>query len=94
MALGKTVVTTQVGAEGINYTDQFNVFIADDAAKMAALMIQLFQHPEKAFNCGVAARKLVEEQHNSEKVNTRLLKFYNNLMQHNCEDLGHENHNH
>jgi len=49
-------------------------------------MVQLFQHPEKAFNCGVAARKLVEEQHNSEKINVRLLKFYNNLIQNNCED--------
>ncbi|HOI32909.1 MAG: glycosyltransferase family 4 protein [Bacteroidales bacterium] len=92
MALGKTVVTTNVGAEGINFTDRYDIFIADDAAKMAALMVLLFQHPEKAYNCGVTARKLVEEQHNSDKVNARLLKFYNNLIQNTCNGLNPVNH--
>jgi glycosyltransferase involved in cell wall biosynthesis len=84
MALGKTVVTTRIGAEGINYTDQSNIFIADDAAKMAAIMVQLLQYPQKAFDCGKAARKLVEMQHNSNKVNVRLLKFYTNLKDNTC----------
>ena len=84
MALGKTVVTTRVGAEGINYTDQSNIFIADDAAKMAAIMVQLLQYPQKAYNCGKAARKLVEMQHDSNKVIERLIKFYSNLKANNC----------
>jgi len=84
MALGKTVVTTRIGAEGINYTDQSNIFITDDAAKMAAIMVQLLQYPHKAHYCGKAARKLVEMQHNSNKVIERLLKFYQNLKANSC----------
>jgi glycosyltransferase involved in cell wall biosynthesis len=86
MALGKTVVTTRIGAEGINYSDLTNIYIANDAAKMAAVMGQLIQYPDKAEHCGIAARKLVEEQHNSVKVIERLLKFYSNLKENQCNN--------
>ena len=85
MALGKTVLTTTIGAEGINYVDMKHLFIADNAEKMAAIMIQLYENPEQASKIGKAARQLVEDLHDNSKVIDRLMLFYENLIQaNNC----------
>ena len=81
MALGKTVLTTTIGAEGINYVDMKNLFIADNAEKMAAIMLQLYENPNLAEKTGKAARQLVQDLHDSSKVVDRLLLFYKNLIQ-------------
>lgn len=81
MALGKTVLTTTIGAEGINYVDMKQLFIADNAEKMAAIMIQLYENPKQASKIGNAARQLVEDLHDNSKVIDRLLLFYENLIQ-------------
>lgn len=81
MALGKTVLTTTIGAEGINYVDLKNLLIADNAGKMAALMVQLHENPALAEKTGKAARQLVEGLHDNSKVVDRLLLFYKNLTQ-------------
>ncbi len=81
MALGKTVLTTTIGAEGINYVDMKNLFIADNAEKMAAIMVQLYENPAIAEKTGKAARQLVQDLHDNSKVVDRLLLFYKNLTQ-------------
>ncbi|MDA3942532.1 MAG: glycosyltransferase family 4 protein [Bacteroidetes bacterium] len=80
MAHGKTVLTTSIGAEGINYTDMKDLFIADDPAKMAALIVQLHENSAIAVKTGKAARQLVDELYDNTKVIARLLLFYTNLM--------------
>ncbi|MBZ0244300.1 MAG: glycosyltransferase family 4 protein [Bacteroidales bacterium] len=81
MALGKTVLTTTIGAEGINYVDMKELFIADNAEKMAAIMVQLHESPALAEKTGRSARHLVQDLHDSSKVVERLLLFYENLSQ-------------
>lgn len=81
MALGKTVLTTTIGAEGINYVDMKDLFIADNAEKMAAIMVQLYENPALAEKTGRSARHLVQNLHNSSKVIDRLLLFYKNITE-------------
>lgn len=81
MAHGKTVLTTAIGAEGINYVDMKNLFIADNAEKMAAIMVQLYENPALAEKTGEAARQLVQDLHDNAKVIDRLLLFYKNLIE-------------
>ena len=79
MALGKTVITTRVGAEGILYDEEVNIIIAENKAKMVEAIRSLNENPETAVKIGQAARKLVEETYDNRKIITRLLMFYEQI---------------
>ena len=79
MALGKTVITTRVGAEGILYNEDENLIIAENKAKMVEAIRSLNENPETAVRIGQAARKLVEETYDNRKIIARLLMFYEQI---------------
>lgn len=79
MALGKTVITTQVGAEGILYEEDVNIIIAENKAKMVEAIRRINESPEMAAEIGKAARKLVEETYDNRKIIARLLLFYEQI---------------
>ena len=79
MALGKTVITTRVGAEGILYDEEINIIIAENKAKMVEAIRSLNENPETAVRIGQAARKLVEETYDNRKIIARLLMFYEQI---------------
>ena len=79
MALGKTVITTTVGAEGIQYSEFDDIIIADNEAKMIENICRLYKHPEEAEAIGLNARRLVEELYDNKKIINRLGIFYNEL---------------
>ena len=79
MAMGKTVITTQIGAEGILYDEDINVIIAENKAKMAEAIRRINEDPALAVEIGKAARKLVEEVYDNRKIIERLLLFYQQI---------------
>ena len=79
MALGKTVITTMVGAEGILYNEDVNIIIAENKAKMAEAIRRINENPDMAVEIGKAARKLVEEVYDNRKITERLLMFYEQI---------------
>ena len=79
MAMGKTVITTRVGAEGILYDEEVNIIIAENKAKMVEAIRALNENPEIAVRIGQAARKLVEETYDNRKIIARLLMFYEQI---------------
>ena len=79
MALGKTVITTMVGAEGILYEEDVNIIIAENKAKMAEAIRRIHENPAMAEEIGQAARKLVEEVYDNRKITQRLLLFYEQI---------------
>ncbi len=79
MALGKTVITTLVGAEGIQYTEFEDIIIADNVPKMVENICRLYEHPEEAEAIGLNARRLIEEVYDNKKIINRLEIFYNEL---------------
>ena len=79
MAMGKTVITTRVGAEGILYDEEVNIIIAENKAKMVEAIRTLHENPEIAVRIGQAARKLVEETYDNRKIIARLLMFYEEI---------------
>lgn len=81
MALGKAIVSTSVGVEGINVTNSRDVLIADNAKEMAKQVIQLVNHPQQTLQLGQNARQLVEEQYNQSKMIGELLQVYQNLIE-------------
>ena len=79
MAMGKTVITTRVGAEGILYDEDVNIIIAENKAKMVEAIRSLNENPQIAVKIGQAARKLVEETYDNRKIIARLLMFYEQI---------------
>jgi len=79
MAMGKTVITTRVGAEGILYDEEVNIIIAENIAKMVEAIRAINENPEIAVKIGHAARKLVEETYDNRKIIARLLRFYEEI---------------
>ena len=79
MAMGKTVITTRVGAEGILYDEEVNIIIAENKAKMVEAIRSLNENPAIAVRIGQAARKLVEETYDNRKIIARLLMFYEQI---------------
>ncbi|MBP6624499.1 MAG: glycosyltransferase [Chitinophagaceae bacterium] len=59
MALGKTIVTTQIGAEGIGATHHENILIADTPEEFVACLHDCFTHPEKSAQLGKKAQEFV-----------------------------------
>ena len=79
MAMGKTVITTRVGAEGILYDEDVNIIIAENKAKMVEAIRSINENPQIAVKIGQAARRLVEETYDNRKIIARLLMFYEQI---------------
>ena len=60
MAMGKPVVSTTVGAEGLAVTDGGDILLADDAVAFAAQLRRVLDDDELAARLGSAARRLVQ----------------------------------
>lgn len=63
LAMGKAVVSTQIGAEGLPLTPGEHFLRADDPADFAQAVVSLIRHPERRKALGSAGRKLVEERY-------------------------------
>ncbi|EMI16522.1 glycosyl transferase group 1 [Rhodopirellula maiorica SM1] len=61
-SMGKAVVSTSKGAEGIPVEHGHQILIADSPSEFAAAIQELLASPEKRATMGRAARQLVEEQ--------------------------------
>jgi len=63
MAMGKAVVSTTLGAEGLPVRHGENIILADDPADFAGQVVQLLRDPQRRAQLGQAARRLVEESY-------------------------------
>ncbi len=80
MAMGKAVIATTVGAEGINYTDGEDIFIADTKKSFLKAIKKLYKNPELATSIGQRARELVKHEHNIKETSLQLENFYRRLL--------------
>ncbi len=63
MAMGKAVVSTVVGAEGLPIVDGTHLVLADEPAAFAHAVVALLRHPERRLALEEAARALVVERY-------------------------------
>jgi len=76
MAAGTPVVSTRVGAEGIDARDGESIVLADEAAAFARAIADLARSPERARSIAAAARRLVEERYAWPRVLAPLVDGY------------------
>ncbi|MBI4536549.1 MAG: glycosyltransferase [candidate division NC10 bacterium] len=67
-ALARPVVSTSLGADGLEYQDGENLLIADDDASFAEKVCFLLAHPEAGRQIGRNARATVERVYSRERV--------------------------
>ncbi len=79
MLAGKTIITTTVGAEGINYTAGKELLIANDAPDFARAIEILIVQPFAYQEIGRSARELVLKEHNNALLMEKLTDFYSSL---------------
>ena len=72
MAMGKAVVSTSIGAEGLPVRHGENILLADTAESFARDVMQLLRDPAMQDRLGCAARRLVEEHYSWSSVATEL----------------------
>lgn len=81
MSMGKAVVTTTVGARGIEYTDGVNLLIANTPDEFATQIARLVEDPDYCQQVGNAAYNLVANHYNSQNLTEKLLQFYKERME-------------
>ena len=79
MAAGKAVVTTTVGAQGIDYTDGENLLVADTPEQFAAQIKRLVADQEYCRSVGEAAARLVAEHYDVKRLTAQLLQLYDKI---------------
>jgi sugar transferase (PEP-CTERM/EpsH1 system associated) len=63
LAMGKPLVSTSIGCEGIDVVPGQHLLIGDSAADFAAAVLNLLAHPELGVMLGKRGRALVEERY-------------------------------
>lgn len=75
MAAGKAIVSTSVGAEGIEYTHGKDILIADSAEDFCNAILQLKTDPSLWSHISINARKLIEEKYDNAKLGKKVMEF-------------------
>lgn len=76
MAAAKTIVSTSIGAEGINCTHGENILLANTPIEMAKAILKCFENKQAMQRIGQEARSFVYEHHNLQPIMENLVSFY------------------
>jgi glycosyltransferase involved in cell wall biosynthesis len=79
MAMGKAIISTIIGAEGIEYKDGENILIANTPEQFVEKFRFCINHLYQCKLIGANASKLIYERHNLVKTTLRLTDFYDTL---------------
>jgi len=74
------VVSTSVGAEGLDVADGMNIMIEDNIDEFSAKIVELLNDHESSLKLGKRARELVVEKYDWRRISSRLNEAYCNLL--------------
>lgn len=80
MAMGKAVVSTSIGAEGINVENGKNIMLADDPKAFFEAVKQCVESKDLCDTLGANARELIRNDHNNQKLIRKLESFYQSIL--------------
>lgn len=79
-AMGKAVVTTTIGCEGLDAVDGENAMIRDDPQSIAHAIIEVISDPSLRSRLGERARLLAQDQYSWDAIGDRMLEAYSSLV--------------
>ena len=74
MAAGVPVVSTSMGAEGIDVEHKTQIMLADSAEQFAESIVQVVDNPELTSDLRTAARRFVEQKYDWSSISSRFTK--------------------
>jgi glycosyltransferase involved in cell wall biosynthesis len=80
MALGKVIITTTIGAEGLDVENGKNILIADTPEEFVSAVEKCVKTPDLCAILGENARNFVSLNHNNEQITLKLIDFYRSLL--------------
>jgi glycosyltransferase involved in cell wall biosynthesis len=80
MAMQKCIISTSLGAEGINYKNGVNILIANTRDEFFRAIKRCVADEDYCKAVGTNARRLVEEQHDVYKVTNSLVALFEQLL--------------
>jgi polysaccharide biosynthesis protein PslH len=81
LAMGKAMVSTSLGCEGIDVRDGEHLWIADSPEQFAAAVLKLLDDQAAAARLGAAGRAMVEQCYGWDSIVRRLEEIYESLRQ-------------
>jgi polysaccharide biosynthesis protein PslH len=88
LAMGKAVVSTTVGAEGLSVISGRDVAIADQPDEFARSVIALLRDPAQRRALGRAGRELVQARHSWEQVSLDFDRWCQTVARMTCDQRG------
>jgi len=80
MAAGRPIVTTSLGAEGINTDNGKNILIANSAEEFYEKISFLINNADECNRIAASAKKLVEENYSWQNIITDLVNYYKIIL--------------
>lgn len=80
MAMGRLVISTTIGIEGIHAKDGEEVLLADDPKTFAAQILRAYQSPESLERMAAAARQFILHNYDNKQIAAELLHRYEALL--------------
>ncbi len=80
MAMGRAIISTTMGAEGIDHTDGHDLLLGDTPKAFAARVLELLERPERIAELGANARDLVKRKYSNGPIVQDLVAFYTSLL--------------
>jgi glycosyltransferase involved in cell wall biosynthesis len=80
MALGKAIISTSLAAEGIDYEKDVNLMIANSVEEFCNNAEKIYYGNLSRKKIGLNARKLVEKNHNQNKISKKLVSFLESVL--------------
>ncbi len=79
MAKSKAIISTRIGAEGIDVTHEHDVLLGDTPSEFADLVVRVLENPQLAQRLGASARDLAVNRYAWPSIVGRLEAFYDRL---------------
>lgn len=80
MSLGKLIVSTTIGAEGVVYEHEKNIFIEDEPARFATRVLACVHYFNNYASIGIAAADTASKEYNYRAITAGLMNFYTTLL--------------
>ena len=80
MAMKKCIISTTLGAEGINFEDGVNILIANNRQEFYDAIMRCISDEDYCKAIGERARELIEQQYDMNTVTKNLVEFYKSVI--------------
>jgi glycosyltransferase involved in cell wall biosynthesis len=89
MVMGKVIITTSLGKEGINGSHKEHLLVANDAKQFLDSISFCIDHPDEALAIGQRAQEMANQQFNGQLAAEQIMHIYKKLMNYKSEVAAH-----